>query len=452
MDTLGWGVTNGINPTGSMPSVTVSGNVNAGTITLTDSSPPDPPTPNGFNVLPGDKSALFVWNTITSNGVEMADKYDICIDGVHFDDCLKIPARGGDTAHAFYSVPNLNGSHNFQIGAEMNGHFSNFTAPLTITIGPQPGGHTVSGSVTLPDDPSPNSYLYVALCTGCTGGGPLAIYLTSIGNPSGTVVPYSIPGVADGTYQVFSVMDNNNNGFEDGGDWFNALTDIHPQIVNMAGGDLTNVDLSLPGTNSAFAVTTQTYKSTTFQSYTITFEVFPQTKLPVNVTLTSGAHFNLPIDLAKDPQIAGEFSPPSLNVEMAPSGSYALDIAYSDGSTETVTPPPVTVLNSFATPTYPLSIDCCDLTPTFTWTAPSSPPASYSYFVRIYPGGPGTGQWYFPSPNSLIGMPSSQTSVVYNVDLTANNPPLTAGILYYWEIAIQDADRNLASYQSTYTP
>jgi hypothetical protein len=452
MDTLGWGVVNGIDPAGSMPSVAVSGNVNAGTITLTDPSPPAPPTPTVFSVFAGDKSALIAWNTLTSNGVEMADTYDICIDGADPEDCLKIPARGGGTGHAFYSVPNFNGSHDFQLGAEMDGQFSNLTAPFMITIGPQPGGHTVAGSVTLPDNASPNSYLYVALCRGCTGGGPLAIYLTSIETPGSKVVPYSIPGVTDGTYQLLTVMDNNNDSFEDGGDWFNALTDIHPQVVTMSGTDLAGVDLSLPGTNSSFEVTTQTYKGKSFQSYTITFEVFPQTKLPVNVTLTSGAHFDLPIDLAKHPHIAGEFSPPALNIEKAPSGSYALAVTYSDGSTETVTPPPVTVLNSFATPTYPLSIDCCDLTPNFIWTAPSSPPASYSYFLRLYPGGPGTGQWYYPNPNSITGMPTGQTSVVYNIDGMASQPALTMGTQYYWEIAIQDANRNLASYQTSYIP
>jgi hypothetical protein len=49
-------------------------------------------------------------------------------------------------------------------------------------------------------------------------------------------------------------------------------------------------------------------------------------------------------------------------------------------------------------------------------------------------------------------MPSTTTSVLYNVDGNANPPSLSTGTTYNWSIIVQDQNDNQASVQTTYTP
>jgi len=61
--------------------------------------------------------------------------------------------------------------------------------------------------------------------------------------------------------------------------------------------------------------------------------------------------------------------------------------------------------------------------------------------------------WNYYGGNNSNGIPSSQLSVVFNVDNSANpSPSLTPGTTYDWWVTVQDDSGNSAQFQTTYTP
>jgi len=61
--------------------------------------------------------------------------------------------------------------------------------------------------------------------------------------------------------------------------------------------------------------------------------------------------------------------------------------------------------------------------------------------------------WNYYGGNNSNGILSSQLSVVFNVDNSANpSPSLTPGTTYDWWVTVQDDSGNSAQFQTTYTP
>src|SRR5205807_4260663 len=109
--------------------------------------------------------------------------------------------------------------------------------------------------------------------------------------------------------------------------------------------------------------------------------------------------------------------------------TYQFQVTFSDGTTQTMSTSVSAVLNSFAqnlamntsAPNYSRTV------PQLTWAAPASPPATYTYGVCL--NGASLNWCYFGGHNSN-GIPSSQTSVVYDVDGSASSSSLTTGTTY----------------------
>jgi hypothetical protein len=77
----------------------------------------------------------------------------------------------------------------------------------------------------------------------------------------------------------------------------------------------------------------------------------------------------------------------------------------------------------------------------------------YAYSVNVINAN-GTGQefWNYFGNGSGNGIPSSQTTVLFNVDSSASpNPSLTVAGTYNWSVTVQDNNNNSAQFTSTYT-
>lgn len=109
-----------------------------------------------------------------------------------------------------------------------------------------------------------------------------------------------------------------------------------------------------------------------------------------------------------------------------------------------------TVLDCFAQSLSPTSSGSGITGPTFSWSAPANPPASYTYELRINKDD-GSLIWDDNGSNDN-GIPSTQESVIYNVNNEASQSALSVGTLYDWQVSIWDANDNSTTQEVTYKP
>jgi hypothetical protein len=133
--------------------------------------------------------------------------------------------------------------------------------------------------------------------------------------------------------------------------------------------------------------------------------------------------------------------------------TYQFQVKFSDGTSQTISQSVTAVLTSFAqnlamNPHAPFS----STVPQLTWAAPASPPASYTYSVSVNNQNGSFLNWFYSGGHNSNGIPSSQTSVVFNVDGSASSPSLTSGTTYNWSVQVQDANGNTAQENTTYVP
>jgi hypothetical protein len=276
------------------------------------------------------------------------------------------------------------------------------------------------------------------------------IYGTTVASPT-SAQSFTISGVQPGTYQLFAFVDLNNNGYFDTGDIV-PLFDLLPTIT-VGGIDMTGQNLTLPNGNAYSAVTTMYQNNLpSWEQYSVQPRIISLLKMLVKVTIMSGPNIPLPYDIAIDRrQSSGSWIWTGL---LAPTvgDSYTYRVTYSDGTEETLTASVTGVLttSNMATPTSPANNATeVSATPTFTWTAPASPPTSYTYQLGVQQNGPWI--WSYPNNGKQSGMPSSQLSVLYNVDGSANQPALTSTQTYQWWISTVDSNGNQGQNYASFT-
>jgi len=135
--------------------------------------------------------------------------------------------------------------------------------------------------------------------------------------------------------------------------------------------------------------------------------------------------------------------------------SYGIMVSFSDASTPQNIPVTVsTVLDTFvASQAMNINSPNSNILPLLTWTAPSPLPASvYDYGVGLtLPGG--NEFWNYNGGNNSNGIPSTQLSVPFNTDHSANpNSSLTPGLSYDWSVTVQDDNGNSATIHAPYVP
>jgi len=302
--------------------------------------------------------------------------------------------------------------------------------PVTIGAAAGPNTSTVSGAVTFPG--AATGTMIVGLYSSTTG-----VYFTrnaiTVNNPQN----YTIAGVRDGSYFPFAVIDANGNGVLD----IDEISNVNAVggLITVASDTTSNITLS--SASATASVNTEHYSSPGWNTYSLTLGVNDGTKHAVAVTLDSGPNVAVPFDMGANRVISLGTTRPKIG------DRYTFTVTYSDNSSETLPVSVSGVLDSFATNLAATG----GVTPTFSWAAPISPPASYIYRLTLW-GNTDSMYWRYPQD---FGLPSTTLSVLYNVDGKASSPTgssLTSGNSYNWAVQVRDANGNSASGQATYIP
>lgn len=449
MDALGTGNRNANNPVGnSAAAVTITtANVPSVNVTVTDPAAPVPVAPTNslkhpLVAFPSSGAAFISWDPPTdANGKEIATAYKIYWGTTTATTNTPIIVTAHQDGHYFqkgltngavlyYKISACVGTTAIPCAAESAQSAVNGGA--SVTINATTGLNTVSGTVSFPGTASGG--MLVGLFS------PTGIYFTTIASPA-SPQSYSVAGIPAGNYFPFAAIDMNGNGIIDAGDLSN--TNGNGGTITV-GGNLTN-NIALSAAGAQVQVNTDHQFDGTNHFYNLNMGVGDGAKRVTAVTLVSGPNMAVPFDLGKDWRFE---TYQWLNTTSPAVGdSYMFKVTYSDGTTENITGSVTAVLATGNMATGLVVNTATSRTvPTFTWAAPTTPLASYSYRVSLW--GPGANWWY---PNDL-GLPSTTFSAVYNADGSAFPASLVTGTAYTWQVHVQDVNGNSASAQATYTP
>lgn len=486
MDPQGYGYPNVSFPSGTTTGVSIYDSSPTGqTITLADPSPYTLSTgPTLDAISPMDEGVLvhipLLVGTVNGHDTELATSYQI-----EWSTSLPFTSPTSSTSYTF-EAGSASGTdvvilNNYTSGIS-SGTFNNGTAyyfrargaagsnygpwtvyggsttPTAVTIGAPTGGNTVSGNVTFSG--TATGPLYVGFFDMSTGNA----YGTRIASPVSPQA-YTVQVPNGSNYFLFGVVDQNNDGLIEPGDISNTRENT------VVSAPSSNEDLTLPDINSTAAVTTHVLKNSTpantFMGYGLGFDVRSSNKEVVAAQLTSGPNVMNPIDFGKCTYCGNVQFQYALGLgSIAPSvgDTYALQVPYSDGTSETLNPSVNTVLSAFATSLMPQQTTFgVSTTPTFSWNYPASA-SSYTYRFQLFDNN-GNLIWQIPGQNSQSnGFTSSQipsasggSGIVWPTDPTdGSNAPtvttLTSGTQYNWSIETTDSNGNTATRMIWFRP
>ncbi|HEY3270084.1 MAG TPA: immunoglobulin domain-containing protein [Geothrix sp.] len=450
MDTVGQGVPNASNPTGSVSVVVGNSNYAGANVTLADPAAVSltgvaGPLING--VVPMDGGAFTSWDPMqNAQFVETPDSYllqwSTSSTFATLAGSATIPAAGKNNPMYLHSGLTNGTAYYFRMYGKAGATTSNPSATAgPITPGPATGGFTVSGTVTFTG--TATGPLYVGLYDQAAGR-PYAVRIANPVSPQA----FSVPGVPAGTFFFFGILDQNNNGLVDLGDMSN-INGKDSSLITVS-GSMTGQSLTIPSTNVTASVATSHQKYTsgaiTNESYSLNFNVDQNIKRPVNVTIQMGSAL---LDVGKPDGTGYYYWVNTATLRPTVGDAYTLQLGYSDGTSETRTVTVSAILDTFPLNLAPVTGAAAGTTPTFTWAAPSPAP-SFPYTYSLWIQQLGGGQiWQYPSNGD---MPSTQLSVLYNVDGKASQPALTTGITYGWSISLMDVKGNSAQQMVEYKP
>ena len=480
IDVIGQGGANALDPSGSAATTVTSANVTGADVTITNPTIGIPTSGPSFNnIVPNAGGVNIQYNPIkNSNGLEQVSSYTV--------EWSTDSAFGSGSTYSFAAIgknsdvwilnsglAGITGSFNsgtayyFRARGEVPAGHGPWTVygggtPTAVTIGALSSGNTVTGTVTIPSSITPTGPLYVGFYNQSTG----AVYGMRIANPSNsTPNAYTVlvPTDTNPDYQMFGILDQNNDGLIDAGDVSN--TDNNSIGISIT-GNLSNQNATLPTANSTLAVTTQFQQITcsgcgsTFTQYNLNFNLRKGNKLPVTATLTAGPNVINPLDLGLcdscgTPQFQDYFNIGDAVPQVGQ--SYSMLVTYSDGTSETVTSTVTAVLTAsqLVTGLSPTGPSTGSTTPDFTWTYPAN---AGNYLYSFYlSDSTGNTLWNIPGNNSNAnGFTSAQipvpAGIQFPTDPTDNtNSPsvgsLTSGATYNWQIQTQDSNGNQAQTQ-----
>ena len=395
-------------------------------------------------MFPGGGAAFVTYNSSTNNttGDEIATSYTLHY-GTSSGSLTQSATIPAGNSNQVYILPGLvNGTTYFFAMSATNSKGTSANSPTSagvlINSSSGAGPNTISGTVTFNITPNGSAPLYVGLYSSTLG-----VYFDRIAPPFSSGVAYSIPGVPSGNYQMFAVLDQNNNGYIDPGDVTNFTGANGPPPFVVSATSPGNI-VALTAANAATFVTTNHSLSGSTNSYDINVGVNLEQKLPVSMTMFSGPNVAVPFDM--DGGTNNNDFQPIFNNSVRPTVGdlYQFLVTYSDGTTQVLSSSVSTVLDSFAQNLQMNSPVAGSATvPVLNWAAPASPPAFYTYKVKLNNFNGSQENWDYP--NNSNGLPIGSTSVQYNKNGNANpNAPLIAGETYDWAVTVLDANSNTA--------
>jgi hypothetical protein len=415
--------------------VSLSGSTMAGVnLNLADPPAAAPPTMPAPQVTPLPGSVVLQIRPPTdANGLALVDAFRI------YWDTSPDPTSGrhlGMLTSSVSSFPTVGGLTNgityyftvAAVAAGVEGAASPSASAVPTALNPGTG-HDVSGTLSYG-------------CAGVTSSTSASV--TLIGNNNGVFSlmsltanpqPYVIHGVPDGVWGLISFIDMNANGVIDTGDETTGFEISNPFVV-VSGAAATAPPIVVPGTN-ALASVKAFYDASS--GYRLRFVVEQNRKLPVSASICGGPHIPTPSDLGMQRLTNSGRYYLDWNISSVPSVAdlYGVNVAYSDGTTETLAAPITRVFTDAATLVSPPSTGAASV-PTLTWSLPLSAPATYMQEIQVTPNGSGNTLWDYVTGPGV-------TSVVYNADGRASQATLTSGQSYQWSVDVTDQLGNRTS-------
>jgi hypothetical protein len=395
--------------------------------------------PQGLRVSPSDGGAFLQWDTLQdANSHEYPQSYRIYAStspnpgpSDAGTSIVKTVHAGGITSTIF--SPLTNGTPFYFAVSAVTGNTESPTSAVVgpITIGNPAGGHSVSGTISFGFTPSGPLYAVV-------GVGTIGFWSTKITNP---VSPqsFTITGVPDGRYEFGAVFDRDSNGQFDSKDALTFRNQDSTPFVAVAGADVANVAVSLPGTDGmAWASTQYIQEDSSTPRYRMRLGVAANLKQIVKAVVISGPGVVAPIDMRSDGTDVYMWEIDNVSVPTVGS-VYEFEATYSDGKTCNLSATVTGVWTSLPQSLAPAGNGTGSATPTFTWTAPPVAPSVYWYRMNVWPNNSSNGDLWF------TGMPSSFTSLLFNDNGGASVSALSSGQTYQWALSAVDPSGNLAA-------
>ena len=470
MDTLGYGVGNVSDPSGST-SVTVTNSTLSGfSFSMHDSGPVTLTSAPRWDINLGvgafNGGAMVYFDSIlNSSSVQMPTSY---ILQYSTDSTFNtgVSSKSFPAAHAdhHWIVTGLtNGStYYFRAAGVVGSGSSAVTGPWSVasptqglTIGTPTGPNTIQGTVTFSG--TATGPLYVGLID--VGLGNNNVFADVIQNPVSPQA-YSIQVPSGSEFVLFGIIDQNNDGWNGPGDISNFGGNGPPPVY--VNGSMSNVNLTLPSSNSVAVLDTEHWSEAdeyyTGSGYNFLNIISAAGKLPVAAELLSGPNVTAPEDIAMcgtcslSDKFYYTFTP---GATPTVGDSYKFQVTYSDGSSEMLNLA-VSGVPPLPTSLAPAGIGGTNTSPTFTWTGPANA-SNYDYQFVLYDQNNNV-LWEIPKNfTGLSGFPSSITSIPWGSDPTgANNPPsvssLTSGEAYYWVVSATDVYGNWSQAYVDYVP
>lgn len=434
----------------SSPAALVNNSLTVKDITLTDPAAAAPLAPSLVEVKPGPGSVFIMWQ---GGDVVDADSYDVYWSNSASVSSISFTGSKLDAPVGMDSPLVINGLTNgsvlyFQVVAKRGTYSTPSAVTGPITVGATTGLNTVSGTVTYSGTIPANTPLYVAVVAANSNKGMGNLYFTSIASASASQA-YTISGIPDGSYNVYAILDLNNDNMFAGGDATNTKGDQAPIITLSGNAGKTGNNVTLISKNAEVEITTDHSKNVggTSSSYSVNGRVSGQSKRPVTVVLTgkpTSSTLTVPMDIGISSNNNNEFEfwGDSSVTSPAVGGIYTFSVTYSDGFSEDKTGAITGVSSNFPTnPNYTLST-----IPKFSWSAPSPlPTGSYQYSLWVNSIG-NNKMW------EAWSIPSSQLEIVYGSGSFSSAKPLQTSIEYSWSISTRDQDGNRATVQGNFTP
>ena len=462
--TLGQGVQNAIDPTGSGSVTVANANVTAAAFAMGDPTFATPTSnPTIQNIIPNAQGALVVFQSSQNNGnVEDANQYLVewslsptlggGSDPTQFASVAgsKTFTASGDKGLWVLTDPSLTGSQPFYFQArsintlDTNNPYPSGWCNYTSSGCSGTTGFTgvtiaaptcsvnctaVTSSVTIPAGITikPGAPLYLGLLqfSNGTNGDPSGFYLTEIASPTSGANSFTVTVPNGSNYAILGILDENDNGGGAG-----SISNIKNKIqanLTISGGTQSVAGVSLPTSNSTATVATQYFSSSclicssTTTGYQLSFTVNQSDKQPVAVTLNSGPNvINNNGIVAVDMGICTNCGNPQFEYTVPLAGTpnvgdtYGFTVNYSDGTQDTGTTVTgaVTGWNSGSTVVgasdAPSALaptnNGSNATPTFSWTDSSAATGSNFYYsFYLSNGGMCSGSctiWQIPGNNS----------------------------------------------------
>ncbi|HTW80286.1 MAG TPA: putative Ig domain-containing protein [Terracidiphilus sp.] len=490
MDTIGQGFQNANDPSGTSGTFVTVSNANSGSNIDTLVNPTTPtlstnPGPTLGVVSPTNDGVVISYGPVTTatggNGLEEATSYT-----VEWSTSSSFPsgstgsktfiANGTNTNAWILNNTSTGSSSSFANGtsyyfrAQGTDGTTNVTpwvvlggsSPTAVKIGANTTGSTVTGSVTIPSGVTiaAGAPLYVGLYS--QGSNGATVYADEITSPVVGANNFTVT-LPNGTYYLFAILDQNNDGLIDVGDVTNVRGNSNTLVT--VSGNMGGQDITLSAADSTATVQTQyqtfTNNGSTTGGYQLNFQLREGDKLPVAVELESGPNLALPVNVGNYCQgCSVQFD---YNVQLPPglvpttSQSYTLNVTYGDNTTGTVTAPITGVLGAsqlatLISPVYGSSTTA----PSFDWSYPANA-SDYIYEFQLCCSS-NNDIWQIPNQNSSAnGFTSSQVTppLTWGVDPTdSSNAPsvsaLTENTQYNWQVTTMDSNGNSATASANF--